>query len=55
MNRFVIGNLNDDELLWNNEDGWVIDNPTIFTEEETRTLTLPDAGDWFLVEDKSDV
>lgn len=35
-------------LYWSNEDGWGIwDSPTIFSDEEKKTLNLPTDGEWY--------
>jgi len=49
MDSFVICNITEDEMLWDEKLGWVNDNPTVYTEEQTRSLTLPENGDWQLL------
>ena len=45
-----ICNVNDDELYWSNEDGWVdINSSDIFTDEERNKVNLPMEGRWRIV------
>lgn len=46
MNRFVIQNVNDPDLLWSNTDGWVEEDFDTFTLDESETLNLPIEGEW---------
>ena len=50
MNRFIIENINDPDLVWSNTEGWVDinedDNYDVFTLEESETLDLPIEGKW---------
>ena len=47
--KFVIQNVNDKSLYWNNEDGWVkhLECADFFNEDERKTLNLPLEGTWF--------
>jgi hypothetical protein len=42
------------KLYWNNENGWVDKDSqyTLFTEDETTKLSLPDKGRWLPVDHK---
>lgn len=49
MNKFVIQNVNDDELFWNSEYGWVdFKTADIFIDDEIEIYTLPMEGKWLL-------
>lgn len=47
MNAFAIMCVNDNDLFWSNEFGWV-ETPTfdLFTDEERQNLNLPHEGQW---------
>lgn len=50
MIRYVIQNINDSDLFWNNEFGWVIDNDVdIFSDDDIVVLQLPIEGKWVKV------
>lgn len=50
MIRYVIQNINDSDLFWNNEFGWVNDNDVdIFSDDDIVTLQLPIEGKWVKV------
>ena len=43
---WIIFNINDPDLCWNNQDGWQSDNYDTFTDEEREELNLPFDGEW---------
>ncbi len=47
MQRYVIQNVNDNDLLWSNTCGWTDDDDfDVFNCDETLTLHLPTEGKW---------
>ena len=50
MNKFIIENVFNPQLVWSNIEGWVDsnedDNYDVFTLEESETLNLPIEGKW---------
>lgn len=54
---FVIQSQSDNNLYWSNEDGWIefgiLENATIFTEDEMDNLPLPMDGQWVSVDEIS--
>lgn len=43
---WIIVNVNDPELCWNQQDGWQTEDYDTFNEEERETLRLPLEGAW---------
>lgn len=52
--HWIIRNVDDPELCWSNEDGWVTETYDTFTDEEKNTLRLPIGGAWEMVPWKKD-
>ena len=47
MQKFIIENINDAELLWSNLDGWISGNSfDIFSFSEMENFNLPIEGKW---------
>jgi hypothetical protein len=50
MSEYVIYNIEDDQLFWNNSLGWVpTEQETRFTQAERDSLPLPVGGKWAVV------
>jgi hypothetical protein len=48
VSEYIIQCQNDDNLLWNNLDGWIegLNNADYFNEMEKESLNLPIEGKW---------
>ena len=48
---YVIKNVEDDELWWHENDGWVGQDttPSLYSEADRVILRLPDGGEWMMV------
>lgn len=44
--NWIIRSIEQPDLCWSNEDGWVQDTFDTFSEEEKNSLSLPIGGEW---------
>lgn len=56
MIYYVIKNINDDQLFWSNDHGWVeTDQEDRFTETERNSYALPIDGAWCVCFDEKEM